>query len=190
MLTLWRNTDPISGRNPMIKTKLTKTVVEKLPFAEKGKQVDYYDSDLDGFDIRVSATGKKYFVWRTIGAKRVRVMIGSHPIKAAEDAHSEALKKLGIMESGVDPNKQKREQVRLEEDKAKEITVAKLCEEYIEKRAKRFKKSWREDRILTREVIPAWGKLKAAAIVKRDVLLMLEMIIDRGPPAWRITAFR
>ena len=34
------------------KLKLTKTVVESLPYAEKGKQVDYYDSELDGFGVR------------------------------------------------------------------------------------------------------------------------------------------
>jgi integrase len=173
------------------KIKLTKTTVEKLPYAEKGKQVDYYDSDLDGFGIRVSHTGKKYFVRRLIGAKRVRVMIGSHPIKTAEEARSEARIKLGAMESGVDPNEHKREQVRLQEDKAKEITIAKLCEEYIEKHAKRFKKSWEEDdRILTREILPPWGKRKAAAIVKRDVLLMLETIIDRGSPGMANNTFQ
>lgn len=175
----------------MTKTKLTKTSVEKLPYADKGKQVDYYDSDLDGFGLRVSATGKKYFVRRTIGTKRIRVMIGSHPIKTAEEARSEAKIKLGAMESGVDPNSQKRERARLEENKSKEISVVKLCEEYIEKHAKRFKKSWEEDdRILTREVIPAWGNRKAAAIVKRDVLLVLETIIDRGSPGMANNSFQ
>jgi hypothetical protein len=38
----------------MEKFKFTKTSVEKLPFAEKGKQIDYYDTELDGFGVRVS----------------------------------------------------------------------------------------------------------------------------------------
>ena len=179
------------GGGPLKKIKLTKTTVEKLPYANKGKQVDYYDSDLDGFGIRVSATGKKYFVRRVMGMKRVRVMIGSHPIRTAEEARSEARIKLGVMESGVDPNQLKREMALLKENRSKEITVYDLCTEYIEKHAKRFKKSWEEDdRILTREVIPAWGKQKAAAIVKRDVLLLLEKIIDRGSPGMANNSFQ
>lgn len=168
----------------MTKTKLTKLVVEKLPYAEKGKQIDYYDSDLDGFGIRVSHTGKKYFVRRLIGTKRIRVMIGSHPIKTAEEARSEALKYLGVMESGIDPNRQKRDRFRLEEEQALGITVKGLVKEYIERHAMKFKKSYKADeRLLTIEVLPAWGKRKADDIKKRDVTLLLESIIDRGTPA-------
>lgn len=168
----------------MNKIKLTKTTVEKLPHAEKGKQIDYFDSELDGFGVRVSHTGKKYFVRRLIGTKRVRVMIGSHPIKTAEKARGEAIAKLGAMESGVDPNKQKREQVRLEEKAKLDITVTKLVSEYIEKHAKLHKRSYKEDeRLLNKEVVQVWGKRKAADINKRDVTLLLESIIDRGTPA-------
>lgn len=168
----------------MTKIKLTKSTVEKIPFADKGNQTDYYDTDLDGFGIRVSHTGKKYFVRRLIGTKRVRVMIGSHPIKTAEEARSEAKVKLGLMESGIDPNEQGREKARLDERKAREITVKALVAEYIEKHAKKFKRSWEADeRLLNVEIVPAWGKRKAEDIKKRDVTLLLESIVDRGTPA-------
>ena len=167
----------------MTKIKPTKTTVEKLPHAEKGKQVDYYDTELDGFGIRVSASGKKYFVRRLIGIKRVRVMIGSHPIKTAEEARSEAIKYLGVMESGTDPNKLKREKVRLEEESKLTITVKELIFEYIEKHAKPSKRSWSEDeRILNKDALIVWGKRKAVDIKKRDVVLLLESIIERGSP--------
>lgn len=187
----------------MEKIKLTKTVVEKLSYADKGKQVDYYDSDLDGFGIRISHTGKKYFVRRLIGTKRVRVMIGSHPIKSAEDARSEAKIKLGLMESGTDPNEQARVQKRIRETEAQRITVAELVKEYIERHAMTFKRSWEEDeRLLRKEILKEekkkgssgwskrtekgavdWSKRKAAEITKRDVTLLLESIVDRGTPA-------
>lgn len=167
----------------MEKIKLTKTEVEKLPFADKGKQIDYYDTELDGFGVRVSHTGKKYFVRRLIGTKRVRVMIGSHPIKSAEKARGEAKTKLGFMESGVDPNKQKRELVRLEEEAKNDITIKKLITEYIEKHAKPSKRSWYEDeRILNKDALVVWGNRKATDIKKRDVVLLLESIIERGSP--------
>jgi integrase len=165
------------------KLKLTKTVVETLPYAEKGKQVDYYDSELDGFGVRVSHTGKKYFVRRLIGKKRSRVMIGSHPIKTAEVARGEAKIKLGAMESGIDPNKQKKELARLEEEEKLLITMQTLVSDYIELHAKRFKRTWQLDELLlNKELIPAWGKRKAIEITKRDVLQLLECILERGSP--------
>jgi len=168
----------------MTKIKLTKTTVEKLPYADKGKQVDYFDSDLDGFGVRVSHTGKKYFVRRLIGKKRVRVMIGSHPIKAAEDARSEAKIKLGLMESGTDPNEQTRVQNRIKEIEAQRLTVKELVKEYIERHAMTFKRSWEADeRLLNKEIVQVWGKRKASDITKRDITLLLESIVDRGTPA-------
>lgn len=172
------------------KIKLTKTAVEKLPLAEKGKQVDYYDSELDGFGVRVSATGKRYFVRRLIGTKRVRVMLGSATVKSAETARSEARIKLGLMESGTDPNEEKRERIRLEILSRNEVTVNKLVDEYLEKHAKPNKKTWRRDEYcLTKDVLPVWGKLKAKDIRKRDVVLLLEKIIERGAPGQSRTVF-
>jgi len=168
----------------MEKIKLTKPIVEGLPFAEKGKQVDYYDSEFDGFGVRVSHTGKKYFVRGWVGGKRIRVMIGSHPIKTAETARSEAKIKLGQMESGIDPNEREREKVKEQKARKEEITVKKLVSEYIERHAKVKKRSWEADeRLLNKEIIPTWGTRKAKDITKRDVTLLLESIIDRGTPA-------
>jgi len=58
-----------------------------------------------------------------------------------------------------------------------------LIDEYIEKHAKPNKRGWAEDkRILERDALPAWGKRKAADITKRDVVLLLEKIVERGSP--------
>jgi len=142
------------------KLKLTKTNVDTLPYAAKGKQVDYYDTELKGFGIRVSHTGKKYFVRRLIGSKRSRVTIGSHPIKTAEIARSEARVLLGAMESGIDPNKQKKELARLEEEEKHFITMQTLVSDYIELHAKRFKRTWQLDEsLLNKEIVPVWGML-------------------------------
>jgi len=168
----------------MDRLKLTIESIAKLPFAEKGKQVDYLDTELDGFGVRVSATGKKYFIRKQIGPKRVRVMIGSTAIKSAEAARKEAKIKLGLMESGIDPNEQKREKARLVEAEKQEVTIADLVKEYIERHAKKFKRSWKSDeRLLKVEVVSTWGKRKASDITKRDVTLLLENIVDRGTPA-------
>lgn len=122
----------------MKKIKLTKIIVEKLPFAEKGKQVDYYDSDLDGFGVRVSATGKKYFVRAHIGSRRIRVMMKSAQLISAEEARKEALSKLGTMAQGIDPNEVERERIsqaeaRRREEEIQGITLQAVLDEYVQK---------------------------------------------------------
>lgn len=122
----------------MDKIKLTKTEVEKLPFAGKGKQVDYYDSDLDGFGVRVSATGKKYFVRAHIGNRRVRVMMKSTKLVSAELARKEAKTMLGDMARGIDPNQAEREKNRQDEEQRKEekqqaITLQTALDDYLQK---------------------------------------------------------
>ncbi len=90
---------------------------------------------------------------------------------------------LGAMESGIDPNKQKKELIRLEEEEKRLITMQTLVSDYIELHAKRFKRTWQMDEsLLNKEVVPAWGKRKAIEITKRDVLQQLECILERGSP--------
>jgi integrase len=62
-------------------------------------------------------------------------------------------------------------------------TVAELIEAYLEKWARPRKRSAAEDeRILKKDVIPAWGRCKAEDIVRRDVIALLDKIVDRGSP--------
>jgi integrase len=62
-------------------------------------------------------------------------------------------------------------------------TVAELAAQYLDLYAKIHKKSWREDaRLLTREVLPPWGPRKGADIQRRDVLALLDHIVERGAP--------
>ena len=118
------------------KFNLTSSEIEKLPFADKGKQVDYYDSNLDGFGVRVSHTGKKFFVRANIGNRRIRVMMKSTQLISAEAARKEAKVKLGTMAGGIDPNAVEREKNRLVEEKRREvkqqgITLQKALDEYL-----------------------------------------------------------
>ena len=52
------------------------------------------------------------------------------------------------MESGIDPNKQKKELARLEEEEKRLITMQTLVSDYIELHAKRFKRTWQLDESL------------------------------------------
>ncbi|MBW1992682.1 MAG: tyrosine-type recombinase/integrase, partial [Deltaproteobacteria bacterium] len=62
-------------------------------------------------------------------------------------------------------------------------TVADLAHEYLERWAKPRKRSWREDkRILEKDILPVWGTSKAKDITKRDVIQLLDNIMERDAP--------
>ena len=55
----------------------------------------------------------------------------------------------------------------------------------MEKWAKPRKRSWKKDQsILDRDVIPNWGRRKAKSITRRDVVLLLDEIMDRNKLKW------
>ena len=137
----------------------------------------------NGFGIRIKPDGSKIFFYRydsPVTGKRRTLTLGGYPetsLESARVAYGTAYK---VVKAGGDPLEvvqQEREEHR------KAPTVRALCEEYIARHAKKFKRSWETDeRMLNHDVIPAWGNRKAADIVKRDVVLLLEKIVDRGSP--------
>jgi integrase len=61
------------------------------------------------------------------------------------------------------------------------VTFSKLCHEYLERYARRRKRSWREDeRRIRKSLLPALGDRPVREIQRADVRLLLEAIVDRG----------
>ncbi len=133
----------------------------------------------NGLGVRVSPKGRRSFIYMYRYEGKARFLtLGDYPRMSLADAHKshgEAMKKL---ENGIDPGA---ETIAGRREERKAPTVADLVEEYMEKWAKPRKRSWREDeRILRKDVVPAWGHRKARQITRRDVIRLLDGIVDRG----------
>ncbi|MDP1637221.1 MAG: tyrosine-type recombinase/integrase [Candidatus Nitrotoga sp.] len=86
----------------MATLKLTKTIVESLPFTTSG-QTFYRDNELKGFGLRVGSSLKVYIVESKINGKTVRATIGRHGVFTSEQARNEARQKLGMIARGINP---------------------------------------------------------------------------------------
>lgn len=158
-------------------TTFTDIMIRKL----KPEAKEYRRSEGNGFTIRVMPSGVKTWLYLyTIDEKRRCKNLGQYsdvPLEEAREKFDEAKR---MVKKGIDPltvEDQKKDELR------KAPTVAMLIEEYIEKHAKPTKRGWAEDkRILEHDALPTWGKRKAHDITKRDVVLLLESIIERGSP--------
>jgi integrase len=134
-----------------------------------------------GFGVRVSPRGTKAWVWVYHFAGRPRRMtLGTYPAIGLADARIKLADARKLLERGIDPG-DREVQTRRAERAAQ--TLTELAEAYLEKWARPRKRSASEDeRILRKDVIPAWGRRKAKDIARRDVIALLDGIVDRGSP--------
>ncbi len=142
-------------------------------------RTEIWDAAMPGFGLRVSKAGRKSWVlmYRVDGRKR-RLTLGTFPalsLAAARDAAR--LAQLDIAR-GNDPAAE-----RAATRGDRQQSVAALAEEYLDRHARRHKRSWRQDeRLLSVEVLPAWGSRAADSITRQDVIRLIEAVADRGAP--------
>jgi integrase len=161
----------------MAKVKMTARSVEAIRAPATG-QVDYWDTDNPGFGLRVSAGGRKAWVamYRHGNVKR-RLTIGTYPTLSLAEAREKAGRAHhAVQYDGADPATAKKTERKAE-------TFAELASDYIERHAKRHKRSWRKDvLILEKDVLPRFGKRKAKDITRRDIIALLDDIVSRAAP--------
>lgn len=147
----------------------------------KAQRYDIREQSGDGFAIRVSSSGEKswVFIYSFEGRKR-RMTLGSYPNLTLAEARKKHREALRVLEKEIDPGFEKQKK---KTEAALSVTVNDLIAEYIEKWAKPRKRSWQADeRSLNKDVKPFWGKRKAKDITRRDVILLLDKVKERGAP--------
>jgi integrase len=147
----------------------------------KSARYEVWEQGRKGFGIRVSPHGRKGWVFMYwVDGVQKRMTFGVYPTMPLVEAHTALAKAREILAIGGDPGGQ------LTKDKAehrRSPTVNQLMDEYIEKWAKPRKRTWEEDaRMLSKDVIPFLGRRKAKDIKRRDIILLIDEIVDRGSP--------
>ena len=175
----------------MEKTPKTQRFTDKYISNLKPQIKEFWVREGMGFSLRVLPSGEKiwYYIYTLDGRKRyLRLGAGNYPELSLADAREKFDIAKVKVKNGIDPMTEKEAAA---EARRMAPTARELCEEYVERHAKRFKKTWEEDlRILNLDVIPLFGDRKASAIVKRDIIHLLEGIIDRGSPGMANNCFQ
>jgi hypothetical protein len=158
-----------------MRKKLTVQFVESAKAPAKG-QTDVWDTKLPGLGLRLSQGGRKSWtvIYRMSGRPR-RHTLGPYPAIGLADARELGVAALRDVHHGKDPGEAKRA-VRNGE------TFRDLALLYLERHAKRNKRSWQDDeRVINRELLPTWANRKAADLKRVDVMT-LDHIVERGSP--------
>ena len=160
----------------MPKLKFTARGIEAIKPPKAG-QVDYWDASLPGFILRVSYAGRKTWgvVYRHEDRKR-RLTLGTYPSFSLADAREKASDALRDVAHGNDP-------AEVKSTGRKAETLGELAAEYVEKHAKKKKRSWRMDELaFERDILPRFRHRKAASITRKEVVRLLDDIVERGAP--------
>lgn len=163
----------------MTRHRFTTRFIDSLKPPQTGR-VEYWDKGTPGFGLRISESGRKTWVlmYRPRGSKVVRRLTigtidGGMKLGKARDEAKDALRAAA---KGLDPAATKKAERRAE-------TFREVAGEFIERYAKREKRSWRKDQVrLDRDILPAIGNRKAKDVQRRDVIKLLDGIVARGAP--------
>ena len=143
----------------------------------KAKRYGKPDGTVPGLRLVVFPSGEKtYALFTRVNGRLINHKIGSATVLGLASARKEARRKLEEISGGQDPRETRREAKRAELE-----TVEVVTGRFIERYVKPKNKSWEEiQRKFDVEVLPHWGKRPISSITQRDVIELLDSIVDRG----------
>jgi integrase len=159
--------------------RLTDRFIEAL--RPKPGRYEVWDDARKGFGIRVSPRGAKSFVWvYHFDGRPRRLTFGTYPRLSLADAGVKLAQAKNLLAKGIDPGSR----AVAERDAERHAeTIEELVASYLDRYARLRKRSAFEDeRILRKDVLPRWAKRKAKDITRRDIVRLLNEIVDRGAP--------
>jgi Phage integrase central domain/Arm DNA-binding domain len=166
-----------------MRVRLTEKFLAALALKE-GSHPDVNDTILRGLQIRKSKRGiSGYAVGRLRGGRPVpiRLLIGKYPDMRLAELRAGADKLLRDLRTGIHPRQREAEQRRA---KAAQLinTLDAVAREFIQRHAAQKRTGRWIERRIERELISRWGDWTISEVTRRDVVTMVDEIVDRGHP--------
>jgi integrase len=159
-----------------MKKSLTVAAVERIKPPAKG-QKEHFDLGFPGLALRVSYAGSKSwtFYYRIAGHPR-RMSLGTYPAVSLVEARDAWRAARVAVAKGVDPSPRQ---------SARADTFANVVAEWVKRdQADNKPASVRTvEKIVAFDLLPKWSSRPVDGITKRDVIELLDGIMDRGAPA-------
>jgi integrase len=174
---------------------LTAQSVERLK-SDPTKRLEVPDGLLPGLYLVIQPSGARSWAvrYRYAGVPR-KLTLGPHPVLDLATARERGREALQSVAAGRDPAEEKRRAAKRAREKGvgSDLVTAQLdlfIDRYVRARGR---PRYADDvvRVLNREVRPVWGMRRVQEITRRDVVELLDTIVDRGAPvtANKVLAF-
>ena len=169
----------------MPKIRLTATAVDRLQAPQSG-QVEFYDTHLPAFGLRVSYSGTKaWFVMTRVDGKLTRVTLGRYPALSLAEARDKARVAVEHAKAGGDPRQieaEERRRTEKERHTTFERVAALFMANYVD-RELRPNTAREYRRILQGPDTRAWASRPITSLTRQEVLEVLERMEARGASA-------
>jgi len=157
------------------KHNFTKSFISSLPPAKQGKRDYYKDNKVNSLEIMVTDKGSKSFkVTRKKNGQLIRVTLGKYPDLSIENARKKAHEVNAKIADGINPNEEKGKL-------SQEITFGVLFKEFIERYAKKQKKTWQDDERDINRLCSHWFKKRISTITNQDIRAFHEKLGGDAP---------
>ena len=150
-------------------------------------RIEYWDNQLPGFGLRISETGRKtWVVMYRVRGKLVRETLGTAAmIPNVAEARSRARESLQKVQAGINPVEEKKQFKQAAKSVAERIpkSIGEAVDLFLSRYAERNTKlsTYSETkRVLEHDVKRVWGSQVINEISRRDVIALLDNIVDRG----------
>lgn len=166
------------------KTLTDRTLKALKPAPSRREDYLVTDAIVPGLGVRVGHTGTKTFVLvtRFPGSRNpTRRELGKYGALTLEEARKKARDWLELIARGIDP-KVEEEKRRFEEQQRQANSLAAVAGEFIRRHVSRLRTGGEVESAINRELISRWGPLPISQITRRDVVGMLDEIVERGTP--------
>lgn len=179
---------------------LTDRGIQALKPAAPGGRYVLYDTLIPPLGVRVSDKGRKTFVVyrRRAGEPRpVRIALGTYPLLTLEKARERAKLALEDLVSGRHPKERERQRMQ-EEARRRDDTVAAVADEFIRRHVTKLRTAKAVEASIRHELLgqalqngewiadpkqtDSWRDRPIIEITRRDVIELMEAIVDRGTP--------
>jgi integrase len=150
--------------------------------AKPGQRLELWDTKLPGFGLRITDKGARSYVLaaRYPGsdnpARRLLGGCGELTLKAARE---KAQRWIDLIERGIDPQLEAEREALVEQRKAA-CTFAAVAEDFITEKCAGRRQGFETERIIRKELLPAWGSRPIADIAPADIVILLKPIKARG----------
>jgi integrase len=172
-------TPPLPKRAFRKMARLTIRSVETIK--PKAVRQEIPDSLLPGLYLIQQPSGAKGWAvrYRHQGVPR-KLTLGSYPALGLQDARKLGAKALRAVAEGRDPGREK-----IQARAAKADSIDRVVEEFLErhvKRSNRPRTAQETERLLRQHVLPRWRGRMVHEVTRRDVLDILDRVVDAGAP--------
>lgn len=175
----------------MPKIKLTAVAVARITPPAEGR-IDYFDTTLPAFGLRVSHTGaRKFFLMTRVNGQLSRMTLGVAKVTedgagiTLSDARKAAGELVELAQAGHDPRQQRQIEKQANVEKAANTFKAvgeRFMKQHVEPHlSANTQREYR--RVLSGPDTAAWANRPVTSITRADVRSVLDAMIERGSPS-------